>query len=92
MAEPDSIDGLAHFWDLHAARDPMWAVLSDPAKRGRKWEINQFFETGRREISLLLYRLDELGLTPPRSRACDFGCGLGRLSQALGSYFEEVVG
>jgi len=48
------------FWESAARRDPLWAILSDPSKRGRRWELQGFFETGRREISLLLYQLKQL--------------------------------
>ena len=80
------------FWESAARRDPLWAILSDPSKRGRRWELQGFFETGRREISLLLYQLKQLEHVPRPGRALDFGCGVGRLSQALASTFAEVVG
>jgi len=80
------------FWESAARRDPLWAILSDPSKRGRRWELQGFFETGRREISLLLYQLKQLKHVPRAGRALDFGCGVGRLSQALASTFTEVVG
>lgn len=92
MTDRPSIDEQAEYWDSHASADPLWAVLSDPAKRGRKWDIDQFFETGRREISLLTYQLEELELAPSSMRACDFGCGIGRLTQGLAPYFQEVIG
>ena len=82
----------ARYWELQAQADPMWAVLSEPDKRGRKWRLDRFFETGRREVSLLMFHLAECGMTPPARRALDFGCGIGRLSQALATYFDEVVG
>lgn len=80
------------FWEAAAQRDPLWAILSDSTKKGRRWTTGEFFETGRREISLLMYQLRQLGHTPVAGRALDFGCGIGRLSQALGAYFAEVVG
>jgi SAM-dependent methyltransferase len=80
------------YWEKHARRDPLWAILSDPAKKGRKWRLAEFFETGRREISILLYRLDSLNIPFPKGRALDFGCGIGRLTQALASDFESVAG
>jgi SAM-dependent methyltransferase len=80
------------FWERLAQSDPLWAVLSDPSKRGRQWDVGLFFETGRREISLLMHQLRVLGCTPARGTALDFGCGVGRLSQALAQYFEHVVG
>lgn len=80
------------FWESAARRDPLWAVLSDPSKRGRKWDLHEFLETGRREISLLLYQLAQLRYSPTYGRALDFGCGVGRLTQALSASFPEVVG
>lgn len=80
------------FWEDAAQRDPLWAILSDPTKRGRQWDLGEFFETGRREISLLLYQLRQLGHPPSAGRALDFGCGVGRLTQALAATFAEVVG
>ena len=80
------------FWELAARRDPLWAVLSEPSKRGRLWDLPAFFETGTREISLLLYQLRRLGHPPAPGRALDFGCGVGRLTQPLASTFAEAVG
>ena len=80
------------FWEAAANRDPLWAILSNPSKRGRQWDLREFFETGRREISLLLYQLEQLRGMPLRRRALDFGCGVGRLTQPLAAFFDEVVG
>jgi SAM-dependent methyltransferase len=80
------------FWERAAQIDPLWAILSDPTKKGRHWDLQSFFETGRREVSLLLYQLRQLGRLPSAERALDFGCGVGRLTQALGATFAEVVG
>jgi SAM-dependent methyltransferase len=80
------------FWESAAQADPLWAILSDETKRGRRWDVNAFFATGRREISLLMYQLRQLGHPPRTGRALDFGCGVGRLTQALGALFDEVVG
>ena len=82
----------ADFWEHAAQRDPLWAVLSDPSKRGRLWDLRAFFETGTREISLLLYQLRRLGRFPQTGRALDFGCGVGRLTQPLAATFSEAVG
>jgi SAM-dependent methyltransferase len=80
------------FWELAARVDPLWAILSDPSKKGGKWTAAEFFETGRREVALLMYQLHVLGQYPVCRRAMDFGCGVGRLSQALSAFFPEVVG
>lgn len=47
---------------------------------------------GEREIALLMRQIEELGLPAPRGPVLDFGCGVGRLSQALGRRFENVTG
>ncbi len=80
------------FWERAAQIDPLWAILSDPTRHGRRWDLPSFFETGRREISLLLYQLRQLGHSPRPCRALDFGCGVGRLTQALGATFADVIG
>ena len=36
--------------------------------------------------------IDKLGVLQRRGRALDFGCGVGRLTQALATYFDEAVG
>jgi len=82
----------AEFWEEAAQRDPLYAILSDPSRRGRQWDLASFFETGRREISLLLYQLRRLGHPLAGGRALDFGCGVGRLTQALAPSFTEVIG
>jgi hypothetical protein len=60
------------FWEQFAQADPLWAILSDPSKRGRRWDVESFMETGRREVSVLLYQLRELGHDPRRQMAVDF--------------------
>lgn len=79
------------FWERAARIDPLWAVLSDPQKTNRRWDPASFFETGQREISILLYQLRSLGYPPGTGRALDFGCGVGRLAQAIASVFDTVV-
>jgi SAM-dependent methyltransferase len=90
----DPLRTVRHFWDDLAERDPLWAILSDPSKRGGRWDLRSFFATGEREISLLLHQLEGLpggGLTSRRT-ALDFGCGVGRLTQALALHFTTVAG
>jgi SAM-dependent methyltransferase len=80
------------YWDRQARFDPLWAILSDPSKAGRRWDLRAFLETGRREVSLLMYQLRTLGIDLPRRSALDFGCGVGRLTQPLAAFFDRVVG
>jgi SAM-dependent methyltransferase len=86
------LDKLQKVWQTLAQDDPMWAILSDPEKRGRKWNRNEFFETGTREIRALFQTLEKHDIRYATRAALDFGCGLGRLTQALAPYFETAYG
>ncbi len=70
----------------------MWAVLTDPAKSGGRWQADDFYAHGSAEIERLMKRLDEFGVTDQRSAALDFGCGVGRLTNALADHYEHVDG
>ena len=87
-----SLDRDRALWESHARHDPLWAVLSAPERAGRRWDLQSFFETGSREIATLFYRLHQLRCEPVRRSALDFGCGVGRLTQALALRFEHVTG
>ena len=83
---------LQRHWDEFGRRDPYWAILTDPAKKGNKWDLDEFFTTGEREVDEVLAWVASLGVATTRSRGLDFGCGAGRISQALARHFEHVVG
>jgi SAM-dependent methyltransferase len=54
--------------------------------------LDEFFATGEAQVAHWLQRAADAGLTVPRGHAVDFGCGIGRLTQALGRRFEHVTG
>lgn len=81
-----------HTWETLGRLDPLWAVLTSRRFKYNRWEPEAFFETGRREIEAVLEYIDQLGIALVRGRALDFGCAVGRLSQSLGDYFQEVIG
>jgi SAM-dependent methyltransferase len=81
-----------HTWDGLGRRDPLWAVLTWPDKQGNKWTIEEFLATGRAEVDRLMGHLDRVAPACPRRSALDFGCGVGRVSQALAARFDRVVG
>jgi SAM-dependent methyltransferase len=85
------LDGQS-LWDQHAASDPLWAVLSFPDKVGGRWTLQEFMKTGEREIALLFHRFAQLQLQASQGQALDFGCGVGRLTQALARRQQRVVG
>jgi SAM-dependent methyltransferase len=83
---------LEKHWDTLGRTDPLWAILTDPSKRGEKWDLDEFFLTGQREISDVLNYISSLGLPLRRGKALDFGCGVGRVTQALCTHFQECAG
>ena len=83
---------LRRHWDEFGKSDPLWAILTAPDKKGNRWSIDEFLETGRGQITALIGYLDSRGLATRRRRALDFGCGAGRLTHALADHFEQVIG
>lgn len=85
-------ESLQKNWNEFAKTDPLWAILTEDGKKGNKWQTAEFFETGVLEIEKVLQQLAEKNITIERHRALDFGCGVGRLTQALANHFDEVWG
>lgn len=79
-------------YERWGAEDPMYAVLTRHDRAGNRWEAEAFFRHGREEIERVISYLDGLGIDVRGGRALDFGCGVGRLSQALADHAGEVVG
>ena len=79
-------------WEQLAAVDPLWAVLSDPAKRGGRWNLEEFLATGVADAAALMTIAGRLGHPVRNGAALDFGAGVGRVSRALAATFESVVG
>ena len=77
-------------WEDLAHLDPLFAILTKEGKEFGKWDREEFFAAGQAEIDSLMsscgFRAGDNGM------ALDFGCGVGRLSRALRSYFGEVYG
>lgn len=82
-------------------KDAMHAALTRRAYSDNRWDAEAFFANGRAEIArameqraaLLNRAADETaGKAGERGRALDFGCAVGRLTQALADHFEHVVG
>jgi len=79
-------------WDRLGRSDPFGAVLTDPDKRNGRWTADEFFETGTSEIATVLEHARTLGLRIRFRRALDFGCGVGRVTQALANHFDRCDG
>jgi 2-polyprenyl-3-methyl-5-hydroxy-6-metoxy-1,4-benzoquinol methylase len=79
-------------WDEFGRTDPLWAILAELDKEGNRWELDQFLETGERGVGEIVKYVEQLGISIQWRRALDFGCGIGRLTQPLCRYFDEVHG
>jgi len=87
-----SVNRLSRDWDELAEQDALFVVLAEPGREGGKWDLDEFFATGEREIARLLAHADRLGRPAARGQALDFGAGVGRLTRALSAHFEACVG
>src|SRR5438270_11402670 len=79
-------------WNRLATNDPFWAILSDPGKRHGGWNPDEFFAIGRNDIASLMRVTERLGYPVARGQALDFGCGVGRITQALAGWFDHGTG
>ena len=86
------LSALRRHWDEFGKSDPLWAILTAPDKKGNRWSVDEFLQTGRGEISALIAYLDARSLARRRNLALDFGCGAGRLTHALADHFDQVIG
>lgn len=79
-------------WNEFGQQDPLWAILADPTKKNNRWNLDEFFQSGRDEINEVVAYVQGLGVLQQQGSALDFGCGVGRLSQALCPHFAQVKG
>jgi SAM-dependent methyltransferase len=87
-----TLDRLEQNWQALGEQDPLWAILSAPEKRGGGWELEEFLASGTSEITDVLRLLEDQRISVERDRALDFGCGVGRLTQALAAEFHSCDG
>jgi SAM-dependent methyltransferase len=86
-----TLDELRSTWEELGRTDPLWAVLTDPERRGGGWDVDEFLATGDAVIRTVLRQVTDAGLTLGE-QVLDFGCGAGRLSNALAAHAKEVTG
>jgi len=85
------LDRVQREWDELARRNPLAAILWPPGESDG-WDEKAFFRTGRAEVREVLEAVSRGEPNLGRDRALDFGCGVGRLAQALCEYFDQVHG
>lgn len=87
------LERLRSDWDALAKRDALWAILTDESKAGGGWDVADFFETGEIEMATVLGHVRNVACVPDAAGAAlDFGCGVGRLTQAMARRFAACVG
>ena len=92
MADLRQFRALARNWEAIGDADPMFGVLSDPAKHGGKWDAAEFFASGRAHVETLLRMLTDARAGFERGTCLDFGCGVGRLTLPLAELFQRTIG
>jgi SAM-dependent methyltransferase len=86
-----SLRKLKSTWEDLGRSDPLWAVLTYPGTRNGQWDPDEFMATGLDQVAWAGELLDGHGLSFGR-RVLDFGCGVGRLTNALATHVDEAVG
>jgi ubiquinone/menaquinone biosynthesis C-methylase UbiE len=79
-------------WNEFGKTDPLWAILTVEGKRFGKWDVVEFFQKGEEDARIMMTYAQRYNLPRECKKALDFGCGVGRLTQALCKYFEECHG
>jgi len=88
----ETLKDIKHNWDEFAKVDPLWSILPLPEKKNNLWSVQELFATGQEEINSVMIYIDSLNIKTGKQKALDFGCGVGRLTQALALYFQECYG
>jgi len=82
-------------WRKLGETNPYWGVITHPdfLKENLTPEaVERFYESGRHYIDQIAADLAKLTGAPPSGRALDFGCGVGRLAEAMTAYAQRVTG
>ena len=82
-------------WRELGRSNPYWAVLSSPdflSENITPEGIEHFYRSGPEHIVPIAEELKALTGGYPSGRALDFGCGVGRLAEAMTAYASEVTG
>ena len=82
-------------WKRLGETNPYFGVLSNAQYQGLTLNEDvrsKFFLSGARHVELLFKVLEDCFGEIPRGKALDFGCGVGRITQAMAAAFDSVVG
>lgn len=79
-------------WEELGKLDPVGAIRGVPIVKGAFSDWDEFFLCGEQEIGEVMKIAGELGWQREGGEALDFGCGLGKLTRALGKRFRMAYG
>lgn len=82
-------------WQELGATQPYWGVLTHPSYRTEALTddaLAQFYGSGVDHVDRLVAQFQRLYGAAPQGRALDFGCGAGRLTEAMAAYAGETIG
>ncbi|MEO6688097.1 MAG: class I SAM-dependent methyltransferase [Dokdonella sp.] len=81
-------------WQQLGETDPYYSVLTNPKYLGLPSGeiIDTFFRSGHDEVRRFLLTLERNGLAIDQGATClEYGCGLGRVTQALAPHFSRTL-
>jgi SAM-dependent methyltransferase len=82
-------------WRALGKAQPYWGVLSQPHFRTENLtseRIEALYASGSDHVDKVVEALRRMTGRAPSGRALDFGCGVGRLAEAMTAHAGEVVG
>lgn len=78
-------------WKFWGKQDPLWAVAAwnGRSKGGENpWKDEEFYELGRKDWSDFIKHWEKYGVAD--DTAVEIGCGAGRLTRYMATYFRKV--
>jgi trans-aconitate methyltransferase len=78
-------------WDELGRENALGAILTKDGQVA-EWNEAEFLATGRQDVDRFLADMARLAPNVARTRAMDFGCGVGRITRAMADHFDAVVG
>ena len=78
-------------WNQLGEDNALGAILTRDGQVAA-WNLEEFLATGRTDVDRFIADLSRLAPSTPRTRAMDFGCGVGRITRALAEHFGHVTG
>ncbi|MDF2901326.1 MAG: hypothetical protein K0Q62_1385 [Phenylobacterium sp.] len=80
-------------WRELGSTQPYWGVLTHPDYRVENLtdeRLEVFYASGAQYIGDIVARLEQATGAAPSGKALDFGCGVGRLAEAMASYAQTT--